>query len=312
MLRPSSLGDDLDLGRRAPPARRPGRGSACPSSGWAISRPRNMIVTLTLWPSPRNCSTLRVLVSKSPAPILGRYFISLIDDVGALAPRLLGLLRCLVLVLAVVHDPADRRVGLGGHLDEVEVELTGDGECLGQRLDADLRAVGSDEADLAGSDAIVDPGLVGRRRGYCRSLHSKGCSSRVANTAIRKSRRRRTKSHPCRACDRGSGSTSVDHGAPDDRWRSGGRVGRCHTVRSPTTWQHCPLSEFSCPVRVTQVSSLWTPGGEHPVDPEPDAASSGALEAIAGVSTTMPEIRGRGRDAGRDRRGPPPARPGAA
>ncbi len=36
-----------------------------------------MIVTLTLWPSPRNFSTLRVLVSKSPGPILGRYFISL-------------------------------------------------------------------------------------------------------------------------------------------------------------------------------------------------------------------------------------------
>ncbi len=37
------------------------------------------------------------------------------------------------------------------------------------------------------------------------------------------------------------------------------------------TKQHGPLSEFSCPVRVTQVSSLWTPGGEHPVDPEPEA-----------------------------------------
>ena len=36
-----------------------------------------MIVTLTLLPLPRNSSTLRVLVSKSPGPILGRYFISL-------------------------------------------------------------------------------------------------------------------------------------------------------------------------------------------------------------------------------------------
>ena len=35
-----------------------------------------------------------------------------------------------------------------------------------------------------------------------------------------------------------------------------------------------PLSEFSCPVRVTQVSSLWTPGGEHPVDPESTTAPS--------------------------------------
>ena len=50
----------------------------------------------------------------------------------------LGLLRGLVLELAVVHDPTDRRVGLVGHLDQVEVELPGDGQGLGQRLDADL------------------------------------------------------------------------------------------------------------------------------------------------------------------------------
>src|SRR5947208_2983083 len=36
-----------------------------------------MIVIFTLWPSPRNFDTWRVLVSKSPEPILGRYFISL-------------------------------------------------------------------------------------------------------------------------------------------------------------------------------------------------------------------------------------------
>ncbi len=35
-----------------------------------------MIVILTLWPSPRNWWTFRVFVSKSPRPILGRYFIS--------------------------------------------------------------------------------------------------------------------------------------------------------------------------------------------------------------------------------------------
>ena len=57
-----------------------------PSSGWDTSRPRNMIVTFTLWPSARNSATLRVLVSKSPCPILGRYFISLIETLRALAP----------------------------------------------------------------------------------------------------------------------------------------------------------------------------------------------------------------------------------
>ena len=48
-----------------------------PSSGWYTSRPRKVRVTFTLWPSARKCSTLRVLVSKSPPPIFGRYFISL-------------------------------------------------------------------------------------------------------------------------------------------------------------------------------------------------------------------------------------------
>ncbi len=39
-----------------------------------------------------------------------------------------------------------------------------------------------------------------------------------------------------------------------------------------------PLSEFSCPVRVTHVSSLWTPGGEHPVDRDADGPTIDADE----------------------------------
>ena len=48
-----------------------------PNCGRSTSRPRNMIVILTLWPSARKPATLRVLVSKSPGPIFSRYFISL-------------------------------------------------------------------------------------------------------------------------------------------------------------------------------------------------------------------------------------------
>ena len=82
-----------------------------------------------------------------------------------------SLARCFVLVLAVVHDPTDRRVGLVGHLHQIQVELTGERQCLGQRLDADLGTVGADESDLPGPDAVVDPGLVVvRRRSYGRSL----------------------------------------------------------------------------------------------------------------------------------------------
>ena len=78
MFLPSSLGEASTLARSA----------LCtatwskifmPSSGCATSRPRNMIVIFTLWPSSRNSSTLRVLVSKSPLPILTRYFISLME-----------------------------------------------------------------------------------------------------------------------------------------------------------------------------------------------------------------------------------------
>ena len=83
MFRPSRRGTDSDL-----PI--PSIWSAIrsriflPSSGWNTSRPRNMMVILTLWPSSRNLATCRVLVSKSPSPIFGRYFISLIPTWTAL------------------------------------------------------------------------------------------------------------------------------------------------------------------------------------------------------------------------------------
>jgi len=73
-------------------------------------------------------------------------------------------------VLAEVHDAADRGVGPGCHLDEVEVELTGDGEGLGQQFDAELFAVGVYEADLAGTDAVIDARIGGGAGCYSTSL----------------------------------------------------------------------------------------------------------------------------------------------
>jgi hypothetical protein len=67
----------------------------------------------------------------------------------------------LVLVPPVVHDPAHRRVRLVGHLDEVEAELSCSGQRVRQGFDAELVAVGTDEADLTSADAVVDPGFVG-------------------------------------------------------------------------------------------------------------------------------------------------------
>ena len=176
MLRPSSRGPPRS-GPRGRPSRPPGRGSEHPVRDAGPHGLRNMIVTFTLCPSDRNLSTFLVLVSKSPVPILGRYFISLMETLAAL-PGFPGLLGRLVLELPVVHDLADRRVGLRGHLHQIEIELLGHGQGLGERLDADLGPVRSDEPDFPGSDPVVDPrlGVVvvavvgGRGRSYCRSL----------------------------------------------------------------------------------------------------------------------------------------------
>jgi hypothetical protein len=68
-------------------------------------------------------------------------------DLRLVLPRELRLLLLLVAVLAVVHDPRDRRVGLSGHLDEIEVlpvrVVTG----LVRRLDPHLLTLLVDEPD---------------------------------------------------------------------------------------------------------------------------------------------------------------------
>src|SRR5262249_48534378 len=51
--------------------------TARPSSGWAISRPRKMTLTLTLSPSARNSSILRTLTSRSALSVRGFIRISL-------------------------------------------------------------------------------------------------------------------------------------------------------------------------------------------------------------------------------------------
>ena len=92
-------------------------------------------------------------------------------DRALVLARQLLLLLLVVAVLAVVHDPADGRIGLVGNLDQIEVEVASKGESLGQRLDADLFPVGPDESDLPGADPIVDPRLVVVRwRSYGRLL----------------------------------------------------------------------------------------------------------------------------------------------
>jgi hypothetical protein len=95
----------------------------------------------------------------------------LLDGAGAgLLAGLLVPLGRLVLPLAVVEDPAHRRFGERGHLDEIELQVPGDREGLRQGLDAQLVAVRIDEAYLTRPDPVVDPEVGAVRCGYAASL----------------------------------------------------------------------------------------------------------------------------------------------
>src|SRR6266508_18384 len=90
---------------------------------------------------------------------LGPHLHFLEHHEALLAPGLLGLDGLLVLVLRVVHQLADRRLGERCDLDEVEVELVG--HALGGHgvHDAELLSVGTHDPDMGGPDPVVDPGF---------------------------------------------------------------------------------------------------------------------------------------------------------
>ena len=83
------------------------------------------------------------------------------DDVRGLLARLLAPLLLLVLPAPVVHDPADRRVGVGRDLDEIQLLLAGDCQRLRQRPHPELFAVCGDQQHFSCADAVVDPCFVG-------------------------------------------------------------------------------------------------------------------------------------------------------
>ena len=109
-------------------------------------------------------------------------------DLLLVLARLLQLLRLLVLVLRVVEHAADGRLGLGRHLDEVEVALLGVAQRVVDLQDADLLAVLPDQADLRYPDALVDPGRIALGRAPVESTRdrhyrSRGRVKRTANAA---------------------------------------------------------------------------------------------------------------------------------
>src|SRR5215471_18317342 len=116
---------------------------------------------------------LRALVEESlDVALLGvvvvdadlRPELDLLDlDLALVLAGLLRLLFLLVLVLAVVHDLGDGRVGLGGDLDEIEVLAVGVLARLVRGLDSKLGTVVVDQPDARDADRIVDARRVARR-----------------------------------------------------------------------------------------------------------------------------------------------------
>src|SRR5207302_10680017 len=88
---------------------------------------------------------------------------------------------------------ADRGVGVGSRLDQVEILLARDVQRLGQGLDPQLGSVGVDQSDLPGPDPLVHPVLGGVVcSSYRASLLWLGRSAPAldGNRRMRKGRRR--------------------------------------------------------------------------------------------------------------------------
>src|SRR5207247_3289723 len=75
-------------------------------------------------------------------------------------PRLARALLLLILVLAEIHDAANRRGGRRRDFDEVEPLLFGERERLRRRHDAELLAGVVDDTNFADPDPLVDADTI--------------------------------------------------------------------------------------------------------------------------------------------------------
>ena len=151
-------------------------------------------------------------------------------DLGLLLPaaRCLSLLALLELELAVIHQPAHRRVGVRGHLDHVEPPLLGFRQRLVHGDDSELGSVLADQPEAFSPNFAI----------YAITLFR--CDASSSNVAIRGHRathgatRRRAANHthaigdtqPCRGIGCGSG--------PARGARNPGRHGLRKSLRAPT------------------------------------------------------------------------------
>ena len=105
-------------------------------------------MTLTLLPASRNRLDVALLRGVVVRVDLGPELDLLQTGARLLLARFLLTDVSLVLELAVVHDPAHRRIGLRRDLDEVQIELTRLAERLAGVDHPDLLPVGPDQANL--------------------------------------------------------------------------------------------------------------------------------------------------------------------
>ena len=85
-------------------------------------------------------------------------------DLLLMLARLLLLLRLLVLVLGVVEHAADRGLGLGRDLDQVEIAFLRVAQRVVDLHHAELLAVLVDQTNLGHANALVDPRRIPLRR----------------------------------------------------------------------------------------------------------------------------------------------------
>ena len=95
------------------------------NSGCVISRLRNRTTTFTLSPSFKNLMAFLTLKSKSWSSVPGRSQTPFRSPPFCFLCAVLVLLRLLVFVLPVVHDPADRRNSLWRDLYQVQSQFLG-------------------------------------------------------------------------------------------------------------------------------------------------------------------------------------------
>jgi hypothetical protein len=91
------------------------------------------------------------------ALVSGRPELDFLDlDDLLLCPCLVLTFLFLVLELSVIHQTGDRRAGLGGNLDEINVRFLGHLHGLAQRHDADRLVIDTNQSQFRDSDFAVD------------------------------------------------------------------------------------------------------------------------------------------------------------